>query len=116
MANRPAEDSTIVRRSRPNRSRQSSSLAAMMKEEEPEKEHNSASPDATKILSEDPPSAPEEEMLLIARRLRRAKRSLFLKSVEAPASPVDKFRSIVMTLSQQESRNLPALPFKTPQV
>jgi hypothetical protein len=66
----------------------------------------------------------KEEMLWMARRLRRAKRSLLLKSVEAPSSPVDKFRSIVMNLSSQQGNDsmptmtssrhhhLPYLPFK----
>lgn len=114
MANRLSDPT--VQRSRPNRSRQSSSLSAMMAIQEDDKPelHHPSSPETTgrSLAAPKSPSAPEEEMLLIARRLRRAKRSLFLKSVEAPASPVDKFRSIVMNLSQQDTRNLPALPFK----
>jgi hypothetical protein len=108
-----------VRRSRGNRSRQVSSLMSMMVIQEETGTFALATTALASPTLSDPAKQEEqqqEEMVLMARRLRRAKRRLLLKSVEAPASPVDKFRSIVMNLSlsqRQETRTFPSLPFKT---
>jgi hypothetical protein len=118
---------SMPRRSRPNRSRQTSSLAAMkiIQEEQHEEDHQENNDD-TRTTSSLPTSSSssaaaaaavvadrKEEMLWMARRLRRAKRSLLLKSVEAPSSPVDKFRSIVIDMTTtMPRRHLPTLPFK----
>jgi len=45
----------------------------------------------------------QEKMQEIARRLRRAKRTLLLKSVEEPVSPIDQLRIMLMHLSSNSS-------------
>ena len=78
------------RRSR--RTRQSSSISGMF--EDPMKAPPTPPPPASPTSDNDDCDIQE-----LARRLRRTKRSLLLKSAESPKSPVDKFRSIVLTLS-----------------
>jgi hypothetical protein len=44
-------------------------------------------------------STDRQGLLNLTRKLRRAKRQLFLKSVESPSSPVDRLRGILLQLS-----------------
>ena len=96
----PEKPVVYTPRSRPRRVKQSSSLSGMMLEGE-------AAP-STPPLSPSFDKSSDSELQDIARRLRRTKRSLLLKSVEPPASPVDQFRNMVLKLSSEDA----PLPFR----
>ncbi len=96
----PKDQVVYSPRSRPRRVKQSSSLSGMMLEGEPAPSTPPLSPSFDK--------SSDSELQDIARRLRRTKRSLLLKSVEPPASPVDQFRNMVLKLSSEDA----PLPFR----
>lgn len=104
----PKDPVVYTPRSRPRRVKQSSSLSGMMSleggEEAPSTPPLSPSFDNNKNSYSDS----SLELQDIARRLRRTKRSLLLKSVEPPSSPVDQFRNMVLKLSSEDA----PLPFR----
>lgn len=90
------EHPLVVHKARSRRVRQKSNLDGMF-DDEPQR----VTPTSPQEFAPIHPRALEDENGIqdFARRLRRTKRSLLLKSTEAPKSPVDQFRSIVMSLS-----------------
>lgn len=96
------------RRSR--RTRQSSSLSGMFEDTNAMTKSPSASPTVSANTSSSSLEEDNSDLQDLARRLRRTKRSLLLKSTETPTSPVDQFRSIIMTLSSSSSSPVSPAP------
>lgn len=84
---------------RPRRMKTQSSLKGMF-----ESDYSSKSFDSIDSIEKVKYSAQErDELKMMTRKLRQAKRKLFLKSVAAPVEPVDKLRDILLKLSVDSS-------------
>ena len=95
--------SPSMRRSR--RTKTVSSLQGMFEEPTHEKQGQDdlKSVDSFDSLDTKYSLAERDSLRLVSRRLRQAKRKLFLKCVETPADPVDKLRDILLKISVDAS-------------